>query len=154
MNSFRAVVTGTALVFVLVLFVGPAVAADLCPPPTPPITDSDDRRMREENFSAKDFAEALSYFEEDLPQALRNKARTEDVRNSESYKIGYPNVMTTIKGYVLRQDMLLRLAERDLTVEKSRRGRAIKADVASANARFQEAKQRFCDFLKNALYSD
>ena len=52
MNSFRAVVTGTALVFVLVLFVGPAVAADLCPPPTPPITDSDDRRMREENFRA------------------------------------------------------------------------------------------------------
>jgi hypothetical protein len=34
--------------------------------------------------------------------------------------------MTIIKGYVLRQDALLRMVERDLIVEKSRRGRASK----------------------------
>jgi hypothetical protein len=40
--------------------------------------------------------------------------------------------MTIIKGYVLRQDALLRMVERDLIVEKSRRGRASKGDVAAA----------------------
>jgi len=55
---------------------------------------------------------------------------------------------------MFRTEALKRLAERDLTVERSRRGRASKAEVAAANARFQEARRRFCDFAKTALYSD
>ena len=110
--------------------------------------------MTEETFNAKNFAAALSYFEEDLPRELREKRTTEEVRSTESFMIGYQNVITAMRGYVLRQDALLRLAERDLAMERSRRQLVSKGDVAAASARFQEAKQRFCDFVKNALYSD
>ena len=39
-------------------------------------------------------------------------------------------------------------------LENSRHGRANKADVRSANARFEDAKSRFCEFLKYATYAD
>jgi len=134
---------------------GIGAAANLCASSNPPIVaGSDDRRMTEETFNAKNFAAALSYFEEDLPRELREKRTTEEVRSTESFMIGYQNVITAMRGYVLRQDALLRLAERDLAMERSRRQLVSKGDVAAASARFQEAKQRFCDFVKNALYSD
>ena len=154
--SVPAVAIPVRLAVVIVLCApGIGAAANLCASPNPPIVaGSDDRRMTEETFNAKNFAAALSYFEEDLPRELREKRTTEEVRSTESFMIGYQNVITAMRGYVLRQDALLRLAERDLAMERSRRQLVSKADVAAASARFQEAKQRFCDFVKNALYSD
>ena len=140
---------------ILLCATGVGAAANVCPPPNPPIVPgSDDRRMTEDSFNAKDFAEAFRYFEEDLPRELREKPTTAAVRSTESFMIGYPNVLTAIRGYVLRQDALLRLAERDLAIERSRRQRVNKTEVAAANARFQEAKQRFCEFMKHTSYSD
>ena len=140
---------------ILLCAAGVGAAANVCPPPNPPIAPgSDDRRVTEDSFNAKDFAEAFRYFEEDLPRELREKPTTAAVRSTESFMIGYPNVLTAIRGYVLRQDALLRLAERDLVIERSRRQRVNKTEVAAADARFQEAKQRFCDFMKHTSYSD
>jgi hypothetical protein len=153
--SSRALVVRVSLLIVTVLSATEVSAATaICPPPNPPITDSDDRRRKEEDFDAKGFAEALTYFEEDLPRELREKSSTEAVRQTESFMIGYPNVVMAIRGYVLRQEALLRMTERDLAVERSQRGRASKREVTAASARFQEARQRFCDFLKKAFYAD
>jgi hypothetical protein len=150
----RFVVPPSLALAILVCAAGAAAAANVCPPLNPPQTDSDDRRRTEESFNAENFADALRYFEEDLPRDLRETSTTEAVRSTESFMIGYPNVITVIKGYALRQDVLLRMAERDLVVEKNRRGRASKGEASAANARFSAAKQRFCDFVKNAYYSD
>jgi hypothetical protein len=109
--------------------------------------------MKEAHFSWEEYAEALKYIEHDLPRALEETEKTEDIRHSESYAIGHPNVVTTIKGYVLRQEALLRRAERDLARERGRRGLS-KENVSAANAAFEHAKRRSCDFLKNALYVD
>jgi hypothetical protein len=153
--SRHAAAAATGLAFLVVIFTFRSVAAaNLCPAPVPPITDTDDRRRTEASFDAEDFSQALDYFKDDLPRALRENASTEGVRRKEPYTIGYPNVIVAIEGYTLRQEALLRLAERDLIVERSQRGPAKKADVASVNTRFQEAQRRFCDFLKNAQYSD
>jgi hypothetical protein len=59
-------------------------------------------------------------------------------------------VIVEIEGYALRQDALLYRAERDLAVERGKQGRATKADVNSANARFEQARRRFCEFVKKA----
>jgi hypothetical protein len=113
------------------------VAADLCPPLDPPKKEGIyDRRVTEATFSQKNLWNALRYLEEDLPQALAENAMTEDVRRKESYAIGYPNSLKFIKGYVLRNEALRRLAERDLLAERYQRGRVKQADVAVANARF------------------
>ncbi len=131
---------------------GSASADDLCPAPTPPIAATDDRRMRETDFSAQKVTEAIQYLRDDLPRALSENSSTEDARRSESIAIGYPNVVTTLEGYVLHQDALLRRAERNLAIENG--GRLSKTDVTAATARFEAAKRRFCDFLKNAQYVD
>jgi hypothetical protein len=136
-TSFRAGLTRIAFLFLIVLFAGPAVAADLCPLLDPPKRGGIyDRRMTEATFSQKNLWNALRYLEEDLPQALAENAMTEDVRRKESYAIGYPNSLKFIKGYVLRNEALRRLAERDLLAERYQRGRVKQADVAVANARF------------------
>jgi hypothetical protein len=108
--------------------------------------------MRETDFSAQKVTEAIQYLRDDLQRALSENSSMEDVRSSESFAIGYPNVVTTLEGYVLRQDALLRRAERNLAIEKG--GRLNKTDVRAATARFEAAKRRFCDFLKNAQYVD
>ena len=145
----KRVIILSALTVAIAVLAGEVVAADLCPALDPPKKEGEyDRRMTEETFGAKQLARGLHYLEEVLPRIIVDKPATpEDM-------IGYTNVMTTIKGHLLRQDALLRLAERDLIAERNQRGRASRADLAAANARSQEAKQRFCDYLKNALYSD
>jgi len=155
MNLFREGLTLIYLAAAIALSATPAVASNLCAPPNPPLTEADgDWRARENQFGTKNFTAAMSYFDQDLPRALHEKAKTEDVRESEVFVISYPNSITIIKGYVLRQDALLRMVERDLTVEKSQRGRASKGDVAAATARFEETKRRFCEFLKTAKFND
>ena len=155
MSSYQAVNACTCVVLVAVLSLArPTQAENLCPPPTPPIAQSDDQRMAEEHFNAREVGKALQYFRDDLPRTLNENPKTEDVLRKESYAINYPNHIKTIQGYVLRQEASLRRAERDLTVERSQRGRASKADLAVTNTRFHEAEQQFCDFLKNAYYTD
>jgi len=66
----------------------------------------------------------------------------------------YWNSLIQVKGYALLQEAVLRQAQRDLAAERSRRGRATKADAAAANSRFQAAKERFCYFLKNTHWVD
>jgi len=149
----RSTVVAAGCLALIVTAAPLVLAQDVCPAPKPAI-EGDDRRMKERHFSWTEFTDALQYIENDLPRALQEAERTEDVRNSESYAIGYPNVVTTIKGYALRQEALLRRAERDLAREMGRRGTLTKADVGAANTRFDEARRRFCDFLKNALYVD
>jgi len=92
MNSAGAVVACTVVVSVIGLFGGSALSADLCSPLDPPKKEGVyDRRMREATFGGRNVGGALRYFEQDLPRALAEKATTEEVRNSESYSIGYPN---------------------------------------------------------------
>jgi len=109
-------------------------------------------RMKEIEFNSKEVADGLRHLEDDAPQILIDKGRTGS-QSTESL-LGYYNYLKTIRGYVLRQEALLRLVERDLLIERNRRGRASKADVAAAKVAFDEAKARFCEFVKNAYYSD
>ena len=111
-------------------------------------------RMKESAFTAKQVGDGIQYFDKDLMKELLEKKTTQEVMDTESFMIGYPNVIKTMKGYVLRQEALVRLMERDLAMEKSRRGHSTKSDVAAAKAAFEEAKRRFCDFLKDAYYTD
>jgi hypothetical protein len=129
------------------------VANNLCPP-LPPRTEEGDWRARESEFDEKSFTDAMNYFEETLPRALHDRPKTEDVLESETFVISYPNSLTSIKGHVLRQDALLRIVERDLIVQKTQQGRASKADVTTANARVEEARRRFCEFLSGARFND
>jgi len=130
------------------------MAADICPAPKPLPPTEDDMRMKESAFTAKQVGDGIQYFDKDLMKELLEKKTTQEVMDTESFMIGYPNVIKTMKGYVLRQEALVRLMERDLAMEKSRRGRSTKSDVAAAKAAFEEAKRRFCDFLKDAYYTD
>jgi len=153
MRTIRGnVVSCLALVMVL-LGARLALGENVCPPLNPP-KGKDDRRMEEKAFTAKEFAEALSYFSEELPKELSKAEKTTDFLDGEGFRIGYPNVIKTMEGYALRQEALLRRAERDLVIERGLRGRASKQDVAAAKARFEEAKRRFCSYLENALYTD
>lgn len=127
-------------------------AANVCP--APKVADDDSGRRTEESFNYDAVSRGLDYLKNKLPQALRENARTEDVLNDESVSVGYPNIIITIEGYILRENALLRKTERDLVVAKNERGRASKAEVTAANQRFAEARRRFCDFLKSASYVD
>ena len=155
MNFFREGLTLIYLAAAIALSATPAVASNLCAPPNPPLTEADDDwRARENQFGTKNFTAAMRYFDQDLPRALHEKAKTEDVRESEVFVISISKLHYHHQGYVLRQDALLRMVERDLTVEKSQRGRASKGDVAATTARFEETKRRFCEFLKTAKFND
>lgn len=118
------------------------------------VADDDSGQRAEASFNYEAVSRGLDYLKNDLPRALRESARTEDVLNDESHSVGYPNIIMTIEGYILRERALLRKTERDLVLAKSERGRASKAEVAAANHRFADAKRRFCDFLKSASYVD
>ena len=153
MNALRQAVARASLVAAIVLCLSRiAVAGNLCPPPEPLPPETDDMRMKEIEFNSKEVADGLRHLEDDAPQILIDKGRTGS-QSTESL-LGYYNYLKTIRGYVLRQEALLRLVERDLLIERNRRGRASKADVAAAKVAFDEAKARFCEFVKNAYYSD
>jgi hypothetical protein len=153
-SSVRLKTVAAICLTVVVFATGAALAENVCPPPKPVSEGEDDARMKEEHFGWGNFGQALEYIDRDLPQALLEKEKTEDVRMSESYLIGHPNVVKTMKGFVLRQEALLRRAERDLARERGRRGGLSKANVKAAEARFEGAKRAFCEFLKNAYYTD
>ena len=155
MKALRRAVARACLISAIVLCLGRvAMAADICPAPKPLPPTEDDMRMKESAFTAKQVGDGIQYFDKDLMKELLEKKTTQEVMDTESFMIGYPNVIKTMKGYVLRQEALVRLMERDLAMEKSRRGRSTKSDVAAAKAAFEEAKRRFCDFLKDAYYTD
>jgi hypothetical protein len=141
----------SAVALLVALAASPARAQTLCGPPNPPIAD-DEPRVREKDFSATSFAQASQYLRQDVPK-LMERLKTEDLLNTEAM-YGYTNSLIHVDGYVLLQEALLRRAERDLMTEKSRAGRATRADVTAATARFEEAKQRFCKFLATTHYVD
>ena len=79
---------------------------------------------------------------------------TESVLEYEGFYISYPNSLAFVKGFLLKQEALMKKSNLDVETLKLRNGRGRKEEVSKAEKEYVAAKKNFCDFLKKAEYVD
>jgi hypothetical protein len=104
----------------------------LCPPPPPLRPEVDDLRMREGDFTAERYTDALKYLQSEVPKRLLDASDAADVINGSAFWISYANSLRVIEGYVLRREALHSILRGDDGPQL----------------------ERFCRFLSEAEYTD
>jgi len=128
-----------------------ATAQALCPPQPAP---GDVAPVEEARFTSSQFSESLTYLRTQIPALLQQAQFTQQVRQSELFYIGYPNHLSLIEGYALRQEALLRRAERDLVAERRENHAASNPELEAATKAFEGARQRYCNMVSSSHYVD
>ena len=130
----------------LALVCDPGVADTLCLS-RQMVDDKSGLGISEARFTALQYQQSLRYLRERIPALIRQTHALEALRDSEYYYIGYPNHLSFIEGYVLKQEVLLRDVKRELVAERQSRGMATREDLERANQSLESAKDAFCSFV-------
>jgi len=93
-------------IVVLSFFWVPFASAGLCPV-REPSADGRELQMVESDFTQERYEEALGYFDQRLPEILRDTDGLERRLGQSVFWISYRNGLTLIRGYVMRERALL-----------------------------------------------
>ncbi len=136
----------------VLVFSSLAYSAQLCEDQERLLTDSaDDLRMEEHLFVSEKALNSMIFLEEGVWKLLKEKRSTDDVIRSEQFYVGYPNSLRIVKGALLRQNAIIARQNVDLMAANNSIS-SEKLKIAQEN--YQEARDRFCEFLDNASYVD
>ena len=113
--------------FTLFFSLAASASESLCPPLPPLPKEVDDLRMTEADITKERFLNSLSYFQNVLPEILKKSKETRELTDRAEFWVSYRNGLKLIKGYMLKQEALL------------------KGGVA---------KKAFCEFISGADYVD
>lgn len=72
----------------------------------------------------------------------------------EGFYIAYPNSLTFVKGTLLKQEALIAKNKFELEKLKFERGDNDQKDLSKAEKAYIAARNKFCNFLKEAEYVD
>ena len=81
-------------------------------------------------------------------------ATTEALTSGEGFYIGYWNHLTIIEGYHLKQDLQVRKVAMHQTVQSQKLNGTTEDDVRDAQKAYDEARQKYEDFLANSVWAD
>lgn len=145
------------LALAIVILFAPILASsqNLCPPPKPLPEGADDLRMVEGDFTFSKAIESLRWLEKDVWDVIRQHKTTEELMSStERFGIPFPNSVSKIKGVLLRQQALLERERLEIARLRLKADSGSKADVETAQKRFENARREFCKFLEQAEWVD
>jgi HEAT repeat protein len=111
-------------------------------------------RVRDEQLTLQAYEEAMKFLKESLPEMLHEAETVEEVTSNARYYIGYFNSITTIQGYLLKQDVLLRKLQFERASQAKERGETEEGHVQKAKLDYDEASERYRYFLDNTGWFD
>jgi hypothetical protein len=155
MNKKSALLCFCLLTVLAFLYVKGAGAEEFCPGARPPLAAGvDDLRMPESEFNYENFTLYMEYLSKKFPDRLWSVENTKEFLSSTEYYLAYPNVVTAVHGFALKQRFLRARAELALQAEKAKNGSTTQAEVAKAKVIADNAKAEYCKFVATAEYVD
>jgi hypothetical protein len=117
--------------------------------PCPP-----DFRVRDEYLTFEEAEKSLKYLQTRIPQLIQEAKAVQEIQNSEYYYIGYRNCLTTLHGYLLKQEVLLRKIRYDheLQAQQGKEERTIQ--IEELQQAYEQAAKQYQDFLNTTCWSD
>lgn len=111
-------------------------------------------RVRDEQLTLEAYEKAMKFLRESFPGVLHEAKTVDEITSSEYYYIGYFNSITTIQGYFLKQNVLLRKMQLEQALQARERGEIKETDVQETRLLYDQAGEAYRHFLDNTGWVD
>ena len=111
-------------------------------------------RVRDTDITFEAYQLAMEYLGERLPEMIDTTVTTEELTSGEGFYIGYWNHLTIIEGYHLKQSLQIQNGALQQTLQSQKLNESTEDDVINARKAFDEARQKYEDFLANSVWAD
>ena len=110
--------------------------------------------MRDADITLEAYQRAMEYLGERLPEMIDTTSTTEELTSAEGFYVGYWNRLTIIEGYHLKQNLQVCKGALQQTLQSRKLNEVIEDDVMNAQKEYDEARQKYEDFLANSVWAD
>ena len=122
----------------------------LCPTRVVIPNEPEEFIMYENNFSLDKGLESVDFLRTDFSKRIWGSNPTTDFNAWSGHYISYMNSLRFMEGALLKETALrLRLKSQLLSIQSTG-----SLDSKAAKKDFEDAKEKFCHFVKNSLYVD
>ena len=111
-------------------------------------------RVRDTDVTFEAYQRAMEYLGERVPELIDTTITTEALTSEEKFYVGYWNHLTIIEGYHLKQSLQIQEGALQQTLQSQKLNRATEDDVINARKAYDEARQKYEDFLANSVWAD
>ncbi len=113
-----------------------------------------DLRVRDADITLEAYQRAMEYLGERLPEMIDTTITTEELASKEGFYTGYWNRLTIIEGYHLKQNLQIREGALNQTLQSQKLNEAGEDEVMKAQKAYDEARQKYEDFLADSVWAD
>ena len=111
-------------------------------------------RVRDADITFEAYQRAMKYLGERLPEMIDTTATTEELTSGERFYVGYWNHLTIIEGYHLKQSLQIQKGALQQTLQSQKLDEATEYDVVNARKAYNQARQKYEEFLANSVWAD
>lgn len=138
--------------FILISFIF-SYGNELCPKSKeiPPPSGAEELKIFESEFTIDRSLNSVKFLEKDVIEIIKKHEHKEySILDYEGFYIGYPNHLMFVKGTLLKQNAII--AKQELEILKLKKSK--KQEISIASKKYEDARNKFCDFLKSNEYTD
>ena len=111
-------------------------------------------RVRDADITLEAYQRAMEYLGERLPEMIDTTITTEELTSGEGFYIGYWNRLTIIEGYQLKQNLQIQQGKLQQTLQSGKLNEVTEDDVNNAQKAYDDARQKYEDFLADSVWAD
>ena len=111
-------------------------------------------RVRDADITVETYQRAMEYFGERLPEMIDTTITTEELISRGRFYIGYWNRLTIIEGYHLKQNLQIQQGKLQQTLQSQKLNEVTADDVINVQKAYNQAQQKYEDFLANSVWAD
>ena len=113
-----------------------------------------DLRVRDADITIEAYHRAMEYLGEGLPEMIDTTVTTEELTTGGGFYTGYWNRLTIIEGYHLKQNLRIREGTLSQTLQSQKLNEAGEDEIIKAQKAYEEARQKYEDFLADSVWAD